>query len=105
LQDKGSDIRLIAALPCPKQDARWCAEDRRRFHALLERADDIHILCDRYTPYCMGACNLWMVEQSSLLIAVFDGSPGGTANTIAHAERLGLRIVRIALNQTEKAGI
>lgn len=99
LRDSGCEIRLIAALPCPRQDAHWRESDRRRYRRLLERADDVHVLCEHYTPYCMGARNLWMVEHSSLLIAVFDGSKGGTANTIAHAERLGIRIVRIPLSE------
>lgn len=95
LRDGGHKIQLAAVLPCPRQDARWRKEDRLRYRRLLERADGVHVLCEQYTPYCMGARNLWMVERSSLLIAVFDGSRGGTANTVAHAERLGIRIVRI----------
>ncbi len=95
LREAGREVRLIAALPCPGQDSRWTATDRDRYREMLERADEVHTLSDRYTPFCMGARNLWMTEQSSLLIAVFDGSVGGTANTVAHARRQGLHILRI----------
>ena len=92
LRENGKDVRLIAALPCPNQDSRWQYEDSRHFQNLLKRADDARMICGSYSPFCMGARNLWMVERSSLLIAVFDGSPGGTFNTIGHAKNFGLRI-------------
>ena len=56
---------------------------------------DRFVACDRYTPYCMNGRNLWMVEHATRLIAVFDGSPGGTANTVRHAAEHGLSIVRL----------
>lgn len=98
LRDKMSDIKLIAALPCPNQDYRWPAEARIKFKSILDKADKTKIVCDFYSPFCMGARNLWMVEQSSMLIAVYDGSKGGTANTISHAERFGLKIIKIDPN-------
>ncbi|HBT63057.1 MAG TPA: DUF1273 domain-containing protein [Ruminococcaceae bacterium] len=99
LQSHGRDVHLIAALPCPNQAIRWSVKARLRLNTLLAEADEVYTVCDEYTPFCMGARNLWMVERSSLLIAVFDGSKGGTANTISHAERFGLDIVRINPNE------
>lgn len=95
LRENGSDVRLIAALPCPNQDKRWSSEARLRFRNILSKADEIHTISDRYSPFCMGARNLWMVEQSSRLIAVFSGKQSGTANTIFHAQQFGLNIVLI----------
>ena len=37
-----------------------------------------------------------MVENSSLLIALFDGKSGGTKSTIDYAKKKGLKIVIIA---------
>ena len=95
LKAAGQPLRLIAALPCPEQDARWGETDRQQYRALLERADDVFLASDRYTPYCMGARNRWMTAHSSRLIAVFDGGSGGTANTVRYADEQGLEIVRI----------
>lgn len=97
LRDDRPELRLIAAIPCPGQAGRWSIADRRRYQDLLEQADGRYTACPTYTPYAMGARNLWMVEHASRLIAVTDGSPGGTANTIRMAEDRGLVIVRIAL--------
>ena len=33
--------------------------------------------------------SLWMVDHTDLLIAVWDGGPGGTANTIRYARSNG----------------
>ena len=36
----------------------------------------------------MQARNQWMVDHCQLLIAVFDGSPGGTKNCVDYALRV-----------------
>ena len=59
-------------------------------------------MCDRlpaYTPYAMHARNRWMVEHTSRLIAIFDGSPGGTAHTVRLAEARGLDICFLSPRQ------
>ena len=43
----------------------------------------------------MNGRNLWMVEHASRLIAVFDGSTGGTANTVRRAEEHRLSIIKL----------
>ncbi len=95
LRREGLPIRLIAALPCRGQEMRWPAADRERYRRLLEQADDVQVMCGRYTAYCMNARNRWMVENAGRVIAVFDGSPGGTANTVEMARRFGREIVII----------
>ena len=95
LKASGAPIRLIAALPCPQQAARWSSADRQRYRQLLAQTDGQYVACERYTPYCMNARNLWMVENASRVIAVFDGSSGGTANTLCHAREQQLDIVLV----------
>ena len=36
-----------------------------------------------------------MADRSSLLLACFDGCPGGTMSTILHARRQGLKTILI----------
>lgn len=95
LREIRPELRLIAVIPCPGQARRWRPEDQYRYRELLNRADGCYTAGPSYTPYAMGARNLWMVEHASRLIAVTDGSPGGTANTIRLAEDHGLTIIRI----------
>lgn len=95
LRDEGWPVRLVAALPCPGQDSRWSPGDRRTYRDLLRLADAVYTVSPAYAPYCMGARNRWMIERASRLIAVYDGGPGGTADTVRLAEKRGLSIVKI----------
>ena len=90
--EEGVPLRLIGALPCPEQDSRWQPADRQHYRRLLARLDGQHLISEHYTSWCMNARNRWMVEHAARLIAVFDGSPGGTANTIQYASQKGLEL-------------
>jgi uncharacterized phage-like protein YoqJ len=104
MQSNGAPVRLAAALPCPNQDARWPAPQRAAYRQLLAKipSELQFTICDSYTPYCMNGRNLWMVEHSSRLIAVFDGSAGGTANTVRHAQDARIDIIRIHPKTAER---
>ena len=91
----GAPLRFVAAIPCETQDARWSAAQQRHYRQLLAQADTVVVMCERYEPYCMNARNRYMVENSRRLIAAWDGSSGGTANTVRLAEEYGLEIIRI----------
>ena len=43
----------------------------------------------------MQARNKYMVDSSTVLLACFDGRPGGTMNTILYARRQGVQTVII----------
>lgn len=88
-------ITLEAAIPCPEQAEKWSAEDRADYSSVLDRCDRRTVLCPRYEAGCMDRRNRYMVDRSSLLIAAYDGRPGGTRNTCRYAERTGVRIRNI----------
>jgi len=47
--------------------------------------------------------NEWMVDNSDAVIAVWDGTPGATANTVDYARKLGRSVLVIdPVVQTEK---
>lgn len=87
-------ITLEAALPYA---GRLDTPDAR-FHELLMSCDAVNVACQCYVPYCFEQRNRYMVENSQLVIAVFDGrSSGGTAMTLRYARRLGreIRLVQV----------
>ena len=51
----------------------------------------------QYSPGCMPRRTRYMVDHASLLIAAFDGSPGGTRYTVEYAMRRGLEIVDLPI--------
>lgn len=92
LKREYSHIKLVAAIPHEGQANYWNEDWRNRYFSILEKADEVHMLSQRYMKGCMDKRNRWMVDQSSYLIAVWNGELGGTKNTIAYAQRKGLTI-------------
>ena len=70
---------------------------RKRYRAILARCDVETMVQQEYTPGCMQRRNRYMVDHAALLIAVSDGAPGGTRNTILYALRQGLNIADIPI--------
>lgn len=95
LKEDHPDIVLEAALPCEDQAARWNEVQRSRYFKLLGQCDVETYVSRRYTPDCMMRRNMYMVDKSSLLIAVYDGHFGGTMQTVRYAEINGLQIIQI----------
>ena len=91
LRRERPDVTLEAAIPCESQADRWRAEDRRRYHALLDQCDLETVVQQRYTNWCMQRRDRYMVDRSGLLIAAYDGSTsGGTLYTLVYALRQGV---------------
>lgn len=96
LKRKYPYIKLIGAIPCKDQDSRWFEKDRNRYQRLVKKLDGVRCIYDNYIgPECMLERNQYMVNKSSLLIALFNGLPGGTKSTIDFAKKQGLEIVII----------
>jgi uncharacterized phage-like protein YoqJ len=85
-------VPFTAFVPCKGQDSKWPRESRTRYQDMLQMAANIVQVHD--TPYfhgCMQDRNLamrdWaMEEHNSILLAVWDGTPGGTANMVTACE-------------------
>ena len=93
LRGEHGEVSLEAAIPYAGQAERWDRPDRARYEALLARCDYKTVLQEAYSPGCMQRRNRYLVDHASMLIAVHDGLPGGTQQTIAYALRRGLDIV------------
>lgn len=86
-------IRLEAAVPYRGQERRWSPAYQRRYRNILSQADSAVVLHEKYVRGCMMRRNRYMVDNSSLLIAVYGGESGGTKNTIAYAVSRDLTVV------------
>jgi len=92
LKNKYPYIIMEAAIPCKNQSDKWSRKDRDLYKNIIENCDKITYIAEEYTPYCMIARNMYMVDNSSLLIAVYDNSGGGSGNTLKYAQRRGIDI-------------
>ncbi len=97
LRRRCPDVTLEAAVPCEGQAEGWSPALRQRYQALVADCDEVTVLQHHYTPGCMQRRNRYMVEHATLLLACFDGQPGGTMNTILLARRSGCRTICIEL--------
>ena len=90
-------IVLEAAIPFPSQFKRWKKETKREYERILLQCDKVHCVYDVFSLEAYKKRDKYMVDKSSLLIAV-EGKPnGGTARTIAYARELGRTIELICL--------
>ena len=101
LRARHPDITVEAAIPCPTQADAWTKDQQARYRRLLEACDLETLVSAKYTSSCMQRRDRYMVDRSSLLIAAFDGTPGGTQYTMQYAMEKGLAILDISIPTTE----
>jgi uncharacterized phage-like protein YoqJ len=83
------DCPLMCAIPFKGQEWTWPEESRRRYAAIVERAEHVHVVSDGgYGAYKMQIRNEWMVDRSERVCALWNGTDGGTANCVAYANRM-----------------
>jgi len=99
-------LRLVAVIPFRGQESRFPAVDRERFRRVLAAADHSVTLSPSYHAGCYAVRNNYLVEHAALLVAWYDGSPGGTHYTVRRALVRGLEFINLhphsaALRQAE----
>lgn len=78
-------LRLVCVVPFEGQEMRYCGSDRWRFRRILRDADERIVLASEYHRGCYAVRNNFLVDHASLLVAWYDGSPGGTQYTVRRA--------------------
>ena len=87
LKRDGYEISLEAAMPAMNQTDGWEDLSRGIYYMLLDQADR-RVCEDRtMTRYSCLRRDEYMVDQSDLVIAVFDGKKGGTDYTVNYARK------------------
>lgn len=90
------DVKLECAIPCSNQSSRWLENSVKLYNKILGEADKVTFVSKTvYTPQCMQRRNEYMVNNCDLLIAVWNGSPGGTKNCVDYAKKLNKKIIYI----------
>lgn len=95
MREEYDDVTLEAAIPCDSQANSWPEEQKERYNAILSSCDTVTFVQHQYTPGCMLRRNRYMVDNSSVLLACFNGSSGGTMNTLLYARRQGVKTIII----------
>ncbi len=80
-------ITLECAIPCETQAIKWNERDRDIYYDILSKCDKETLLQQKYTADCMQRRNEYMVDNSDFVIAVWNGQPSGTGNTVKYAQQ------------------
>lgn len=88
-------ITLECAIPCKGQELKWPQKEQERYRNIIKQADKIRCIYDHYVDGCMLERNQYMVNNASLVIALYNGTSGGTQKTIDYAKSKHKEIVII----------
>lgn len=74
--------------------------DRETYARILERADKVTYVSDKYTNFCMQKRNQYMVDHSDIVFAFWNENKtsGGTYNTIQYAKKKNKQLELFVLN-------
>jgi uncharacterized phage-like protein YoqJ len=96
-------IPFSAAVPFNGQELTWPRAAQDRYHRLLGQAQEVVIVSDGdYAPEKMQVRNQWMVDNCDVLLALYDGSSGGTANCVRYAEGKSVPVINIWSSWTKE---
>jgi len=102
-------IILEIAIPFEKQASKWYERDVDRYELQKQHADILTfvdtvegyefkgVAVGEYHPAKMMIRNRYMVNNSDIVIAVWNGSKGGTANCVNYAKKQGKEWVIVSV--------
>jgi uncharacterized phage-like protein YoqJ len=89
-------IPWTAAIPFKGQELRWSEAQQKTYKEIMEMADEVYVVSPGgYAAWKMQKRNEYMVNRCDVLLAVWDGSEGGTANCVWYARKVGVPVVVI----------
>lgn len=99
---KDKNIKLTLAMPHKGFGDNWPPSAKQRLYSLLYKADKVSFVRESFTnPIVLQIRNEWMVDRSNIVIAVWDGSVGGTRNCFKYAQDMNKKIWRLNLRNGE----
>ena len=90
LRAANPSIHLIAVEPYPSFAAKWSEEWRSAYQEVITKADLVKRISQRYTPDAINNRLYWIVDHSSRLIAIYNGTKGYTGSFVDYAQTQGL---------------
>lgn len=89
-------IPFVAAIPFEGQELAWPEASQKTYRILRKLAsEEVIVSSGGYSADKMQIRNIWMVDNCDSLIAVWDGSKGGTGNCVEYAKSVDRKIYQI----------
>lgn len=90
------NLPLTLALPFSGFWSKWPKSSQDYLELLVSRADEVVYVCEGgYAPWKMQERNKWMVDNCDTVLALWNGTDGGTHNCIKYANSIGRQIVNV----------
>lgn len=92
----GVGLPYVVYVPFVGQSSVWPASAQARYQLMLDNADGVNIVCEGgYSPEKMQIRNMAMVNDADVMVAWWDGSPGGTSNCVQYAQQRGIKVINL----------
>lgn len=79
-------IPFVAAIPFETQERKWPAHAQKVYREILAAASRVEIVSTGgYANWKYQKRNAWMVDNSDSILALWNGTAGGTANCVGYA--------------------
>lgn len=95
-------IPFVAAVPFVGFESRWPSASQEDFKKLIMAAEALYVVCEDWqvadagVPWALMERNKWMVDNSTDLLALWNGDRhGGTFNCIQYAKEGRRNIVNV----------
>lgn len=96
-------IAFVAEVPFMGQPNKWPSQQDKEFwQKQIENADSVNVYGEGYSPQAMHARNEGMVRASNLVIAIWNGSSGGTHHAVKFARKLKRDLLVLSPNDIRK---
>lgn len=89
-------LPLTCAVPFKGQEEKWPPEQQTMYRAILSKAREVETVNPGgFEFWKMHARNKWMVDRADHMLAIWDGSKGGTCRCIEYADRKNVPITNL----------
>jgi uncharacterized phage-like protein YoqJ len=80
------NIPFVAAIPFAGHESRWPVQTQQYYRDLLAEAHEVVYVSEPgFARWKFDARNRWLVDRCEILVAVWHGGPGGTADAVLYA--------------------
>lgn len=89
------EIKLKAYVPCLDQSRGFTNEQKEQYNSILKRCDEVKIISEKYSAYCMHKRNRKLVDDCDVLLCHLRKINGGTRYTFNYARECGKRVINV----------
>lgn len=89
------EIKLHLILPCKDQDKHFEVAEKAIYKYVLDSADSISYVRERYSSGVMAVRNRALVDGADVCLAYLTRLSGGTYQTVGMARKSGVQVINV----------